>query len=84
LFQGSKRDGRNVAEGAAQGTPTGIWQGRMPPNVRLIVFEKARPKSIRPIGKPIIITLRQSRFGAHRYAVLAAKWYWVSLYAKPK
>jgi hypothetical protein len=73
-----------VAEGAAQGTPTGIWRGIMPPNVRLIVFEKARSKSIRPVRKPLIITLRQSRFGARRLAVLAAKWYSVSLYAKPR
>jgi len=59
-------DRRDVAEGAAQGTPTQSWRGNVPPNVRLIKSSKARPMSIRPVGKPIIFTLRQSRFGACR------------------
>jgi hypothetical protein len=36
-------------------------------------FEKARSMTIRLIEKPIIVTLRQSRFGARRYTVLAAR-----------
>ncbi len=70
---GSERGRRDVAKGAAQGTPTEIWRGSAPPNIRLIKFEKVRSMSIRPVGKSIILTLRQSRFGAHRYAVLAAR-----------
>ncbi len=77
-------DRRDVAEGVAQGTPTQTRRGNALPNVRLIKSSRARSMAIRPVGKPIIFTLRQSRFGACRYTVLAAKWNWVSRSARPR
>ena len=63
---GSDLEGWDMAEGAAQGMRPRRWQDIATPDVRLMNFDKTRSISIRPTEKTIIISLRQSRFGARR------------------
>lgn len=53
-----------MAEGAAQGKSVRSARRQARANVKLTTFEKARSLSIWPVRILIIVTLRQSRFGA--------------------